>query len=464
MAACGGQMSNMELFQQVALLSWLSSQSEEDRGLLAALTRVRVAKDLLGRLTGQDLVDAYKRTHSAVETHTPLWSVMTLERKAHVPAYDVLAVRSLWEVRVKKHCQRQKKEQERKERSALTKIEQQWQYRIYCKTHERNLLNIYLNTSTPHTHAAERPCGEDPEVRQSEGCGPDVNDDDDDDDKKLVFQLNGDQWKDFPRELQWMTYLREWHVTGTKIQKLPDYLSSFTLLAVLDMPKNALKELPPDIGKLSGLRELNVSYNRLCGVPPQLGDCQNLERLELSGNSNLCQLPFELSALKKLRHLDVAQNNFASIPVCALRMSNLQLLDLSHNRLSDLPQDMDRLQRLQTLLVHQNKLTYLPHCLTNIPTLNMIVVSGEELVCIPTLLCSNPCIKFIRLYDSPASDKKEDDEEEKHVRRWWRGQQEEEDLMKDSSEKEFIEVYVDTLKDREDVPYATTKVSISCLL
>lgn len=50
----------------------------------------------------------------------------------------------------------------------------------------------------------------------------------------------------------------------------------------------------------------------------------------------------QLSGLKQLVHLDIAENRFASIPICSLRMSRLQLLDLSHNRLSDLPQDMDR--------------------------------------------------------------------------------------------------------------------------
>ncbi|XP_061672421.1 uncharacterized protein LOC133499001 [Syngnathoides biaculeatus] len=55
-----GKMSNMDLFQQVALLRWLSSDSPEDRGLLTAVTRVRVAGQLLGRLTGQRQVDAYK--------------------------------------------------------------------------------------------------------------------------------------------------------------------------------------------------------------------------------------------------------------------------------------------------------------------------------------------------------------------------------------------------------------------
>ena len=52
--------------------------------------------------------------------------------------------------------------------------------------------------------------------------------------------------------------------------------------------------------------------------------------------------PHQLSGLKQLVHLDIAENRFASIPVCALRMSCLRLLDLSNNRLTDLPQDMDR--------------------------------------------------------------------------------------------------------------------------
>lgn len=53
--------------------------------------------------------------------------------------------------------------------------------------------------------------------------------------------------QDFPRELQWMTYLREWHIRGTKIRQLPDYLPLFTQLTVLQIPKNGIIELPPEI-------------------------------------------------------------------------------------------------------------------------------------------------------------------------------------------------------------------------
>ncbi|CAL8240290.1 unnamed protein product, partial [Gadus morhua 'NCC'] len=120
------------------------------------------------------------------------------------------------------------------------------------------------------------------------------------------------------------------------------------------------------------------------------------------------------------------------------------------------------LEQLRSLFIHKNRLSYLPHCLSNISSLNVIVVSGDELNCIPTHLCSNPDIKFVRLYDNPGTEarkKKEEEERKKGKRRSW-----EEGTRKDGSEKEFLQAYMESLKDRETVPYSTTKVSISCLL
>ncbi|KAM4578040.1 leucine-rich repeat-containing protein 2 [Fundulus diaphanus] len=388
-------------------------------------------------------------------------------RKVDVPVYDLSMVRGIWEVRVKKHRHRQKKEQERMEKSALARIDQQWQYRIYCKTlktKELDQLHYYLERSTL---TDVQPCRgrleQKTEVQQQDESVQ--QEEEHPGQKSLVFQLEGDGWMDVPRELQWRTYLQEWHIRRTRIRQLPDFLALFTHLTVLEIPKNLLTELPPEIGKLSELRTLNVSYNRLSRVPAELGQCERLERLELAGNRGLRELPFELSSLKQLLHLDISENCFVSIPICALRMTSLQLLDLSNNHLTDLPQDMDRLEELVTLYVHKNNLSYLPLCLTNISTLKMIVVSGAELTCVPTKLCSDPELKFIRLYDNPSSQKSGKKEEEKkrkgkEKRRRWREQEE----VKDSSEKEFMEAYIGTLKDRDTVPYSTTKVSISCLL
>ncbi|MEQ2242310.1 hypothetical protein ILYODFUR_034568 [Ilyodon furcidens] len=67
MFGSGGDMSNEQLIQQMALLQWLSSQSVADRKMLAVVTGVQVGRELLNRITGQDKVDAYKVTSS---THT----------------------------------------------------------------------------------------------------------------------------------------------------------------------------------------------------------------------------------------------------------------------------------------------------------------------------------------------------------------------------------------------------------
>ncbi|XP_068166953.1 leucine-rich repeat-containing protein 2 isoform X3 [Antennarius striatus] len=373
------------------------------------------------------------------------------------------------------------------------------------RTTELNLLQHYLERTTlthmqPYT-------GEHSSTTEADQQDHKDYQDQELDQTKLILQLEGDQWKHFPAELQWMTYLKEWHIRGTKISQLPDYLALFTQLAILEIPKNAITELPPEIGdnsvdsfpsfintwgklslciaafsmsvfsviqwstsnhssppsgKLTELRELNVSYNRLCKIPPELGNCENMERLELTGNF-LSELPFELRNLTQVVHLDLAENSFMSIPICTLRMSSLQLLDLSNNQLTDLPQDMDRLDQLVTLFVHKNKLMYLPQALTNISTLKMIVVSAEDLTCIPTRLCSNPDIKFIRLYDNMFTKTcEETKKKEKTKRKRWREQREEK--VKDSGDKEFIEAYIGSLQDRDTVPFSTTKVSIACLL
>ncbi|XP_043103298.1 leucine-rich repeat-containing protein 2 isoform X2 [Puntigrus tetrazona] len=364
-----------------------------------------------------------------------------------IPVYDLSLIRDLWEGRVKKHKQRQKKEEERISKSALAKVDQQWQYRIACrkmKSAEVTALQRYLERSAlGQTHVLSH-----------------ENDDNDTDDKKFIFELNGKKWMKLPEDLQYMTYLKEWHIHGTRIPEIPAYIEMFVDLRVLDVPKNGLTKLPAEIGKLVGLRELNVNYNKLLSIPPELGECENLERLEMTANGNLSELPFELSALKKLRHLDVAENQFASIPVCVLRMESLRCLDISNNTLKDLPEDIDsallnvsfvRLESLEMLFLHKNKVRYVPMTMTNLVHLKMLVISADELYSIPSHLVDNPNIKLIRLYDNPIN---ADDEEEVKM----------DAEAQDERDKEFMKTYIETLRDRDTQPSYTTKVSLSCLL
>lgn len=86
--------------------------------------------------------------------------------------------------------------------------------------------------------------------------------------------------QDFPRELQWMTYLKEWHVQGTKISRLPDYLRLFTQLTVLEIPKNAIAELPPAIGE-EETRDLTYEkvLEEICFSVPNQTELQILQSI-----------------------------------------------------------------------------------------------------------------------------------------------------------------------------------------
>uniref|UniRef100_A0A8C7VT20 Disease resistance R13L4/SHOC-2-like LRR domain-containing protein n=2 Tax=Oncorhynchus mykiss TaxID=8022 RepID=A0A8C7VT20_ONCMY len=364
---------------------------------------------------------------------------MRVDRTVDIPVYDISLLRNIWEGREKKYKNKQKKEHERVQKSALAKINQQWQYRIACKTLKSNEVEVLQHYLTRTALNEIQPHQDIPNTDANsiiEGI-------------KFIFELDGDKWMELPDNLLDMTYLREWHIRRTKICKLPEWIVQFPDLCVLDIPQNGIDKLPVEIGQLTKLRVLKVNYNRLSSIPPELGECENLERLELTGN-DLEQLPFELSNLKKVTHLDIAENQFASIPICALRMTSLQLLDMSINMLTDLPEDMDRLEELESLFVHKNNMSYLPKCLVNITTLKMIVVSGDTLICWPSGLKENPAIKFIKLYDNMVDEIMEGDDEILETRQ--------------DHHKEFMQTYIDTVKDRETAPTYTTKVSFSCCL
>ncbi|XP_064153248.1 leucine-rich repeat-containing protein 2 isoform X2 [Anguilla rostrata] len=329
--------------------------------------------------------------------------MMRATKSIDIPVYDLSLIRGIWETRVRKHKQRQKKEQERQEKSALTKINQEWHYRLTCKTmkpSEISELQHYLERKPlsdtrnyngvsnlqPYRESLEADSDQKVQIEE----------------QRFIFELDDESWTELPDYVEDMTHLRQWHIRGTRIQKIPKYIENFQELQVLDVPKNDLEELPVEIGKLVSLKELNVSYNKLSNIPPELGECEKLERLEVIANLDIKELPFELSNLKKLTYLDLSANRLSCIPVCVLRMSSLQWLDISNNLLTDLPQDIDR---------------------------------------------------FITLYDNPidAEEVEEDETEESEKRQ----------NLKD---KEFMDTYLESLKDRDTAPSYTTKVTLSCLL
>ncbi|XP_054842897.1 leucine-rich repeat-containing protein 2 [Eublepharis macularius] len=361
--------------------------------------------------------------------------------------FDFSAIRSLWEIRVKKHKERQKTEKERQAKSALEKIRQEWDIMLECRRNgipqAAYLKNGFIDTN----HILDK-------LEQNSVLLKKIAllHETQKERNRFIFQLSGENWTEFPDALKEQTHLKEWHVNNTNIATIPAYIALFQELRILQLSSNQITDLPVEIGCLKNLKELNVSFNRLKTIPPELGDCENLEKLDLSGNLELAELPFELSNLKQVTYVDVSANKFPTIPICVLRMSNLQWLDISSNSLKELPQDMDRLEELQTLLLQKNKLIYLPQSLVNLPKLSLLVVSGDDLVQMPTAICeSTTGLKFISLKDNPLETTSFQETEEIS----------ESDRDREQFEKEFMKAYITDLRERESVPCYTTKVTFS---
>ncbi|XP_006018505.1 leucine-rich repeat-containing protein 2 [Alligator sinensis] len=364
--------------------------------------------------------------------------------------FDFSAIRGLWEIRVKKHKDRQKKEKQRLEKSSLEKIKEEWNFMLECRKkgipQSKYLKNGFVDTSMEILDKMEK----NSQLRKKRA----LSDASDKERSKYIFQISGEHWTEIPDSLKEQTHLKEWHINNTKIQTIPAYIALFQELKVLELSKNQITHLPVEIGCLKKLKELSVSFNNLKSIPPELGNCENLEKLDLSGNLEIMELPFELSNLKQVTFVDVSANKFPSIPICVLRMSSLLWLDMSSNNLKDLPQDIDRLDQLQTLLLHRNRLTYLPHALINMKKLSMLVVSGEGLVEMPTAICeSTTGLKFISLKDNRYETIPYQETEEIESER-----------DREKFEKEFMKTYIEDLKERDSVPAYTTKISFSLQL
>ena len=120
-----------------------------------------------------------------------------------------------------------------------------------------------------------------------------------------VFSSNN--LKRIPKGIDNIKYLRSFHITRGKMQKLSNELFGCNNINYLVCSGNYITEIPDKIGELSELYSLALSSNLLTKVPATLGNLSGLVYLNLSGNF-LTELPPEFGNLKKLRHLLITGN------------------------------------------------------------------------------------------------------------------------------------------------------------
>ncbi|XP_013866925.1 leucine-rich repeat-containing protein 39 [Austrofundulus limnaeus] len=222
-------------------------------------------------------------------------------------------------------------------------------------------------------------------------------------DGRLVLRIEHEEWKSFPGCLVQFCQVHEWQIHRTGLLKIPQFISSFQSLLVLDLSRNSIAEIPRQIGKLTQLRELLLSYNRIQLVPEELSGCENLERLDLAMNRDLKDLPDQLRNLRKLQHLDLSMNAFSSLLDCVVSLPALEWLDMGGNCLQNLPEDIHRMEKLHTLWLQRNQLERLPENISRMKNLDTLVLSSNMLRDIPSLMEDMSNLRFVNFRDNPLT-------------------------------------------------------------
>ncbi|XP_034677016.1 disease resistance protein RUN1-like isoform X2 [Vitis riparia] len=209
--------------------------------------------------------------------------------------------------------------------------------------------------------------------------------------KSLVCS-NCSQLQCFPESLENMGNLRELHLNGTAIKKLPSSIDYMNKLEVLNLEScQNLETLPESICNLCSLEVLHVSHcSKLHKWPQNLGTLKSLKLLYACGlNSTCCRL-LSLSGLCSLKSLFLSQSKQMEgailSDICCLYL--LEVLDLCFCNIDEggIPTEICYLSSLQQLLLMGNLFRSIPSGINQLSMLRLLDLSHcPELLQIPEL-------------------------------------------------------------------------------
>lgn len=243
---------------------------------------------------------------------------------------------------------------------------------------------------------------------------------------------------------------------GNKLVALPLGFRRLTQLTSLNLSSNRLSMDSFDVlAEMTTLRDLKLANNSLSGsLSPAISNLTSLEIIDLRGNS-LTALPNEISDMKRLRILNLAENALDTLPFAELAQlpltelvlrknklsgtlidgptasfETLQTLDISSNQIKllvpsgsmiDLPvlhtlsMSMNRVQELPdmsswasllTLTADENTISVIPQSFCGLAKLRQADFSGNDIRVVPPEVSRMDNLSMIRLSGNPLRDKK----------------------------------------------------------
>ncbi|KAG7558717.1 Leucine-rich repeat [Arabidopsis thaliana x Arabidopsis arenosa] len=205
--------------------------------------------------------------------------------------------------------------------------------------------------------------------------------------KSLVVLENGFNGK-LPMSLCNLTRLKRLVLAGNLFTgTIPDCFNGFKDLLILDMSRNSFSgTLPSSIGEMVSLLKLDLSNNQLEGkLPQEIGFLKNLTLLDLRNNRISGGLFENVVKIRSLTDLVLSGNPMSSDDMMGIKwenMGNLVILDLSKMGLrGEIPLGLTSLKRLRFLDLNDNNLTgTVPSKeLETLPCLGALYINGNNL-------------------------------------------------------------------------------------
>ncbi|KAF9132411.1 cysteinyl-tRNA synthetase [Mortierella sp. 14UC] len=241
-----------------------------------------------------------------------------------------------------------------------------------------------------------------------------------------VLDLRGNRIKDLSKaRLEDARELVTLFLQSNRLETIPDSFESFEHLRILNLSSNNMSKIPLVLLRILSLEELDLSFNEIEEIPEEIGQLVRLKKLLLFGNRIGPYLPKSMSALARLKKLDIRQNGIlnldavndlrsleeilvdfnanvifnnsfrslvrASFLKCNMTDINvrgtsetLTYLDVSSNKLSNLsPALFEHLKSLETLKLDHNSISSIPATISLLKRLRSLTASNNILSSLP---------------------------------------------------------------------------------
>jgi Leucine-rich repeat (LRR) protein len=173
----------------------------------------------------------------------------------------------------------------------------------------------------------------------------------------------------------------------------------FTSVESILATNNSILEIPDIISRYTNLRLLDISNNQISDLSDSLTLCGNLATLIVRNNMlDENSAPKRLKALTNLRELNLSGNRLTRIPYEVLELYSLQILHLGANRVEFIAKDIGLMKKLEVLYLGGNFITELPFEIGELKNLRVFVLCDNHLECLPKSISTLKQLKSLLLH------------------------------------------------------------------